>query len=220
MDRRQKRELIARRIAREFKDGDVVNLGIGLPTLVANFIPEGINIILQSENGFVGLGPTPEPGEEDPNLTNAGGQPVTIKPGGAFFDSATSFTIIRGGHLDVTVLGALQVDQMGNLANWMVPGNLVPGMGGAMDLTVGAKKVIVATEHVTKNGSPKILKECTLPLTAKGEVDLIVTDMAVIEVTPTGLLLKEIAPDTTVDQVIVATEAELKIDENLREMHL
>lgn len=220
MDRRQKRELIARRIAREFKDGDVVNLGIGLPTLVANFIPEGINIILQSENGFVGLGPTPEPGEEDPNLTNAGGQPVTIKPGGAFFDSATSFTIIRGGHLDVTVLGALQVDQMGNLANWMVPGKLVPGMGGAMDLTVGAKKVIVATEHVTKNGSPKILKECTLPLTAKGEVDLIVTDMAVIEVTPTGLLLKEIAPDTTVDQVIVATEAELKIDENLREMHL
>ncbi len=209
------REKIASRIAREFKDGDLVNLGIGMPTMVANYLPAGIAITLQSENGFVGLGPTPPVGEEDPDLTNAGGQPVSIKAGGAVFDSATSFVIIRGGHLDVTVLGALQVDQQGNLANWMVPGKLVPGMGGAMDLTVGAKKVIVATTHLTKKGEPKILKECTLPLTASKQVDLIVTELAVVEVTADGLLLKEIAAGVEVTEVIAKTAADLKISPEL-----
>lgn len=209
------REKIASRIAREFKDGDLVNLGIGMPTMVANYIPAGIAITLQSENGFVGLGPTPPFGEEDPDLTNAGGQPVSIKAGGAVFDSATSFVIIRGGHLDVTVLGALQVDQQGNLANWMVPGKLVPGMGGAMDLTVGAKKVIVATTHLTKKGEPKILKECTLPLTASKQVDLIVTELAVIEVTEHGLLLKEIAAGLEVKEVIDKTAADLEVSPEL-----
>jgi acetate CoA/acetoacetate CoA-transferase beta subunit len=202
------RERIARRVAMELHDGDVVNLGIGMPTLVANYLPEGVDVLFQSENGFVGLGPAPLPGQEDPDVTNAGAQPVTILPGGATFDSAMSFAIIRGGHVDVTVLGGLEVDACGNLANWMVPGKMVPGMGGAMDLTVGAKRVIIAMEHTAK-GSPKILKECTLPFTAKSQVDLIVTDMAVIEVTPDGLVLKEIAPDTTVEAVIEATEAEL-----------
>ncbi|MCG8514673.1 MAG: 3-oxoacid CoA-transferase subunit B [Halanaerobiales bacterium] len=209
------REKIASRIAREFKDGDLVNLGIGMPTMVANYLPAGIAITLQSENGFVGLGPTPPVGEEDPDLTNAGGQPVSIKAGGAVFDSATSFVIIRGGHLDVTVLGALQVDQQGNLANWMVPGKLVPGMGGAMDLTVGAKKVIVATTHLTKKGEPKILKECTLPLTASKQVDLIVTELAVVEVTEDGLLLKEIAAGVEVTEVIAKTAADLEISPDL-----
>lgn len=209
------RERIASRIAREFKDGDLVNLGIGMPTMVANYLPAGIAITLQSENGFVGLGPTPPVGEEDPDLTNAGGQPVSIKAGGAVFDSATSFVIIRGGHLDVTVLGALQVDQQGNLANWMVPGKLVPGMGGAMDLTVGAKKVIVATTHLTKKGEPKILKECTLPLTASKQVDLIVTELAVVEVTADGLLLKEIAAGVEVTEVIAKTAADLEISPDL-----
>lgn len=210
------REKIARRIAREFKDGDLVNLGIGMPTMIADYIPEEINIILQSENGFVGLGNTPSEEEEDKDLTNAGGQPVTIKPGGAFFDSVTSFTIIRGGHLDATVLGVLQVDEKGNLANWMIPGKLVPGMGGAMDLTVGAKRVIVATTHTTKKDQPKILKKCTLPLTAKEQVDLIVTELAVIEVTDDGLLLKEIAEGVTVEEVIGKTEAKLMISEELK----
>ncbi len=209
------REKIASRIAREFKDGDLVNLGIGMPTMVADYLPAGIAITLQSENGFVGLGPTPPAGEEDPDLTNAGGQPVSIKAGGAVFDSATSFVIIRGGHLDVTVLGALQVDQQGNLANWMVPGKLVPGMGGAMDLTVGAKKVIVATTHLTKKGEPKILKECTLPLTASKQVDLIVTELAVVEVTADGLLLKEIAAGVEVSEVIAKTAADLEISPDL-----
>jgi acetate CoA/acetoacetate CoA-transferase beta subunit len=216
-DKDRKREVIIKRVAKELKDGDLVNLGIGMPTLVANYIPEGIDILLQSENGYVGLGPTPEPGNEDPDIVNAGGQPSSVVPGGAFFDSAMSFTIIRGGHLDVTVLGALQVDQEGNLANWMIPGKMVPGMGGAMDLVAGAKKVIIAMEHTAK-GEPKILKKCNLPLTAMGEVDLIVTDMGVIEVTPAGLLLTEIAPETTVEEVINATEAELKISENLKVM--
>lgn len=209
------REKIASRIAREFKDGDLVNLGIGMPTMVADYLPTGIAITLQSENGFVGLGPTPPAGEEDPDLTNAGGQPVSIKAGGAVFDSATSFVIIRGGHLDVTVLGALQVDQQGNLANWMVPGKLVPGMGGAMDLTVGAKKVIVATTHLTKKGEPKILKECTLPLTASKQVDLIVTELAVVEVTGDGLLLKEIAAGVEVTELLAKTAADLEISPNL-----
>lgn len=216
-DKDRKREIIVKRVAKELKDGDLVNLGIGLPTLVANYIPEGIDIMLQSENGFIGLGPTPEPGQEDPDIVNAGGMPASIIPGGAFFDSSMSFTIIRGGHLDVTVLGALQVDQEGNLANWMIPGKLVPGMGGAMDLVAGAKKVIIAMEHTAK-GAPKILKKCTLPLTAVGEVDLIITEMGVIEVTPKGLILTELAPETTVEEVIAATEADLMISENLKAM--
>ena len=212
------RELMARRIARELKSGDLVNLGIGMPTLVANYIPEGVEVTLQSENGFIGMGPTPPPGQEDPDLTNAGAQFVTILPGGAFFDSAMSFTIIRGGHLDVTVLGALEVDEKGNLANWMVPGKTIPGMGGAMDLTVGAKKVIIAMEHTAKDGSPKILKQCRLPLTAQNQVDLIVTEMGVIEVTPQGLVLKEVAPGLTAEDVQKATEAKLLIDPGLKEM--
>jgi len=216
-DKDRKREIIVKRVAKELKDGNLVNLGIGMPTLVADYIPEGIDILLQSENGYVGLGPTPEPGDEDADIVNAGGQPSSVVPGGAFFDSAMSFTIIRGGHLDVTVLGALQVDQEGNLANWMIPGKMVPGMGGAMDLVAGAKKVIIAMEHTAK-GNPKILKKCNLPLTAKGEVDLIVTDMGVIKVTPEGLLLTELAPETTVEEVISATEAELIIAENLKLM--
>lgn len=210
------REKITKRIAQEFKDGDLVNLGIGMPTQVADFIPDEINVILQSENGFVGLGPTPEKGKEDKDITNAGGQPVTYKKNAAFFDSATSFAIIRGGHLDATVLGALQVDEKGNLANWMIPGKLVPGMGGAMDLTVGAREVIIATTHTTKKGKPKILKECSLPLTAAGEVDLIVTELAVIEVTDRGLVLKEISEATTVEEVKEKTEAELIISEELK----
>ncbi|MFW6409900.1 MAG: 3-oxoacid CoA-transferase subunit B [Halanaerobiales bacterium] len=210
------REKITKRIAQEFKDGDLVNLGIGMPTQVADFIPDEINVILQSENGFVGLGPTPEKGKEDKDITNAGGQPVTYKKNAAFFDSATSFAIIRGGHLDATVLGALQVDEKGNLANWMIPGKLVPGMGGAMDLTVGAREVIIATTHTTKKGKPKILKECSLPLTAAGEVDLIVTELAVIEVTDQGLVLKEISEATTVEEVKEKTEAELIISEELK----
>lgn len=213
------RERIARRVTKELKDGDVVNLGIGVPTMVANFIPPGIEIILQSENGFVGMGPSPEPGKEDADLVNAGGAHVTVKEGAAFFDSAMSFTIIRGGHVNVTVLGALQVDEQGNLANWMIPGKLVPGMGGAMDLVVGAKKVIVAMEHTAK-GKPKILKNCTLPLTAKGQVDLIITEMGVMEVTDKGLLLKEIAPGLTVEEVTAATEAELIISESLGVMEV
>lgn len=213
------KELIARRIAKELKDGDVVNLGIGLPTLVANYIPEGVNIILQSENGFVGLGPVPEPGKEDKDIVNAGGQYVTVNKGAAFFDSATSFGIIRGGHVDITVLGALEVDEKGNLANYMIPGKMVPGMGGAMDLVSGAKKVIVAMTHTAK-GEPKILKRCSLPLTAVGKVNLIVTDLAVIEVTKEGLLLKEVAPNVCVEDVIKATNADLIVDSNLKVMEV
>jgi len=211
------KEFIARRVAKELKDGDVVNLGIGLPTMVVNYIEKDVDIILQSENGFVGLGPAPEAGKENPYIVNAGGQPVTIKEGGVFFDSAMSFAIIRGGHVDATVLGALQVDQEGNLANWMIPGKMVPGMGGAMDLVVGAKKVIVAMEHTAK-GSAKILKKCTLPLTAAAQVDLIVTEMGVMEVTKEGLVLKEINPAFTLDEVKAATEADLIIPADLKNM--
>ena len=173
------REIIARRVAQELKDGDVVNLGIGLPTEVANYIPDNISVVLQSENGMLGMGPAPEKGKENPNITNAGGGFVTIKEGGVFFDSSMSFTVIRGGHVNVTVLGALEVDEKGNLANWMVPGKMVPGMGGAMDLVVGSKMVIVATEHTAK-GSKKILKNCTLPLTAQSQVNKIITEKGVI----------------------------------------
>lgn len=214
------RELIAKRVAKEFKDGNLANLGIGMPTLVANYIPAGVEVTLQSENGFIGMGPTPLPGQEDPDITNAGAQFVTVLTGGAFFDSAASFGIIRGGHLDITVLGALEVDADGNLANWMVPGKLVPGMGGAMDLTVGAKKVIIAMEHTAKDGSPKILKKCSLPLTAKNQVDLIVTEMAVIEVTKAGLVLQEVAPGLTAQDVQKATAAELIISPDLKVMEV
>jgi acetate CoA/acetoacetate CoA-transferase beta subunit len=213
-DKEARRELIAKRVAQELKTGDVVNLGIGLPTQVANYIPREVNIILQSENGIVGMGPSPEDGQEDPDLVNAGSQFITALPGAVCFDSAMSFAIIRGGHVDVTVLGALEVDEKGNLANWMVPGKIIPGMGGAMDLVIGAKKVIVAMEHTAK-GKPKILKQCTLPLTAKGEVNMIVTDMGVFEITKCGLVLREIAPDTTIDEVRKATQADFIIDDNL-----
>lgn len=218
MDIKGKKQLIAKRVAKELNDGDVVNLGIGMPTMVANYIPEGVDITLQSENGFVGLGPKPKAGEEDKDLTNAGGEAVTINEGGMFFDSAESFTIIRGGHLDVTVLGALQVDKEGNLANWMIPNKLVPGMGGAMDLVVGAKEVIVATLQTTKRGKSKILNKCNLPLTAKKEVDCIVTEMGVYRILEEGLTLTEINPDFTLEEVKKATDAELIIAENLNEM--
>ncbi|WP_258360977.1 CoA transferase subunit B [Moorella sulfitireducens (nom. illeg.)] len=214
------REIIAKNVAKMLHDGDVVNLGIGLPTLVANYIPEGINIIFQSENGFVGAGPKPQEGQEDKDLVNAGGQPVTILPGGACFDSALSFAIIRGGHIDATVLGALQVDEEGNLANWMIPGKMVPGMGGAMDLVVGARKVIVAMEHTTKDGKPKVLKKCNLPLTACREVDVIVTNMAVIEVTNRGLVLKEIAPGLSIEDVQAATEPKLILEGEIKIMEV
>ena len=212
------RELIARRIARELKGGEVVNLGIGTPTLVANYITPEMNITLHSENGFVGLGPAPAPGEEVPDLVNAGGQPVTVLPGACFFDTAMSFAIIRGGHIDVTVLGALEVDEEGSLANWWIPAKGGPGMGGGMDLVVGAKRVIVAMEHTRKDGASKIVPRCTMPVTAKGEVDLIVTDMAVIEVTREGLVLREVAPGVSVPDVLARTAARLIVPDEVKEM--
>ena len=219
MDKKQVKEVIAKRVALELHDGDLVNLGIGLPTMVANFIPEGTEVFFQSENGLIGLGPAPAEGQENWDLTNAGGMPVTLLPGGCYFDSATSFGIIRGGHVAATVLGALQVDAKGNLANWKIPGKMVPRMGGAMDLTVAAKKVIIAMVH-TQKGAHKILKECTLPLTAKQQVNMIITEMAVIEVTEEGLLLKEIGPESTVEDVIEATGAELIIPEEIKQFGL
>lgn len=204
------KQVIAARVAKEMQDGDVVNLGIGLPTMVPNYLPEHVNVILQSENGYIGLGPLN--GEVDPDLVNAGGQPSGINPGGAFFDSLFSFELIRGGHVDVTVLGGLEVDAKGNLANWMVPGKMVPGMGGAMDLVTGAKKVIVAMEHVAKNGSSKILDQCRLPLTGKGVVDLIVTELAVFRVTEAGLVLEELQEGVDLDIVKEKTEAPFTIN--------
>ena len=217
IDSKVAKQIIAKRIAKELKDGQLVNLGIGLPTLVANYIPEGIHVIFQSENGMVGMGPAPKAGQENKDITDAGGQLSTILSNGAFFDSSMSFTLIRGGHLDIVVLGALEVDQEGNLANWIVPGKLVPGMGGAMDLVVAAKKVIIAMQHTAK-GIPKILKKCVLPLTAKAQVDLIVTELGVMEVTDRGLVLTEIYKDTTIEEVKSLTEAELIISDNLKIM--
>ena len=215
------RELIARRVAKEFGDGNYVNLGIGLPTMVANFIPKGIHVTMHAENGILGVGPTPESGNEDINCIDAGGNYVSTQKGAVFIDSALSFAIIRGGHIDITVLGALEVDREGNLASWMVPGRKVTGMGGAMDLVVGAKRVIIAMDHVNKDGAPKILSKCILPLTATKEVDLIVTEMAVIEVIHgKGLLLKEIAPGLTIEQVKAATGTELLIADEVKFMEV
>ena len=217
MEKDQIKQVIAKRVAMELKDGDVVNLGIGIPTLVPNYLKKGVEVILQTENGMLGMGPAPEEGKENPELTNAGGGYITALAGASSFDSATSFGLIRGGHVDVSILGALQVDEKGDLANWMIPGKKTPGMGGAMDLLVGAKKVILAMEHTAK-GNPKIMKKCTLPLTAAGQVDMIITEMGVIEVTPQGLVLKEIHPEFTVEQVKAATEAALIIADDLKPM--
>ena len=212
-------EIIARRIARELSPGMLVNLGIGIPTLVANYVPEGMQVFFQSENGLIGTGAPPEEGMAHPTLTDAGGRPVTALPGASTFDSAMSFGLIRGGHLDLTVLGGLQVDQEGHLANWMIPGKMVPGMGGAMDLVSGAKRVIVAMQHTAK-GDSKIVRKCTLPITSTRRVELVVTELAVIEFQDGRAILRETAPGKTAAQVVAATEAELVIADHVPEMAL
>lgn len=218
MDKTQIRETIARRAALELKDGDVVNLGIGLPTMIPSFLPEGVHVMLQSENGMIGMGPAPEEGKEEAIWTNAGGGYITAVPGAATFDSATSFALIRGGHVDVSILGALEVDEEGDLANWIIPGKMAPGMGGAMDLLDGTKKVILAMEHTAK-GRAKILKKCRLPLTAKGQVNLIITEMCVMVVRKgKGLVVTELNPAFTKDDVIANTEATLTFAEDLKPM--
>lgn len=217
MDKNQIKETIAKRAALELKDGYVVNLGIGIPGMIPNYLKPGVNVLIQAENGMVGMGPNAKEGQEDKEWVNAGGAYITAVKGAATFDSATSFGIIRGGHVDASILGALQVAENGDLANWMIPGKKVPGMGGAMDLLEGAKKIILTMEHTAK-GNPKILKKCTLPLTAKGKVNMIITEMGVMEITPEGIVLTEINPEFTAEQVQEATEATLIISKDLKPM--